>query len=84
MTQQDKEQLEIEINHIFESGANEIRIFEMVTNFIDSRNRVNKNIVSLDVNGGCQHAWHYSHTENVNSIYKCCKCGTLTKNLFKN
>lgn len=37
MTQQDKEQLKLEIGHIFESGANEIRIFGMVVNFIDSR-----------------------------------------------
>lgn len=37
MTQQDKEQLKLEIDHIFESGANEIRIFRMVVNFIDSR-----------------------------------------------
>ena len=37
MTQQDKEQLKIEIDHIFESGANEIRILEMVKSFINSR-----------------------------------------------
>lgn len=49
MTQQDKEQLKLEIDHIFESGANEIRIFEMVVNFIDSRNGVNKNFVLADV-----------------------------------
>ena len=49
MTQQDKEQLKLEIEHIFESGANEIRIFEMVVNFIDSRNVVNKNFVLADV-----------------------------------
>jgi len=48
MTQQDKEQLKLEIDHIFESGANEIRIFEMVVNFIDSRNGVNKNFVLAD------------------------------------
>lgn len=48
MTQQDKEQLKLEIDHIFESGANEIRIFEMVVNFIDSRNGVNKNFVLSD------------------------------------
>jgi hypothetical protein len=42
MTQQDKEQLKLEIDHIFESGANEIRIFEMVVNFIESRNGINK------------------------------------------
>ena len=49
MTQQDKEQLKLEIDHIFESGANKIRIFEMVVNFIDSRNGVNKNFVLADV-----------------------------------
>ena len=37
MTEQDKEQLNIEISHIFESGANHLRIFEMVENFIDKR-----------------------------------------------
>jgi len=49
MTQQDKEQLKLEIDHIFESGANELRIFEMVINFIDGRNGVNKNFVLSDV-----------------------------------
>lgn len=49
MTQQDKDQLKLEIDHIFESGANEIRISEMVVNFIDSRNGVNKNFVLVDV-----------------------------------
>jgi hypothetical protein len=49
MTQQDKEQLKLEIDHIFESGANELRIYEMVVNFIDSRNGVNKNFVLADV-----------------------------------
>ena len=49
MTQQDKEQLKLEIDHIFESGANEIRIFEMVVNFIDSRNGVNKNNESPNI-----------------------------------
>ena len=48
MTQQDKEQLKLEIDHIFKSGANEIRIFEMVVNFIDSRNGVNNNFVLAD------------------------------------
>jgi hypothetical protein len=51
MTQQDKEQLKLEIDHIFESGANELRIYEMVVNFIDSRNGVNKNFVLADVRG---------------------------------
>jgi hypothetical protein len=49
MTQQDKEQLKLEIDHIFESGANELRIYEMVINFINSRNAVNKNFVLADV-----------------------------------
>lgn len=38
----EKEQLKMEIQHIFDSGANEIRIFEMVKSFIESRNGVNK------------------------------------------
>ena len=37
MNKEDKEQLNIEISHIFESGANHLRIFEMVENFIDKR-----------------------------------------------
>ena len=37
MTQQNKDQLKLEIDHIFESGANEIRIFNMVVDFIDKR-----------------------------------------------
>lgn len=37
MREQDEEQLQIEINHIFESGANEIRVFEMVKKFIEMR-----------------------------------------------
>jgi len=41
MNQKDKEQLELEINHIFESGANEIRIFNMVVDFIE-KNYVEK------------------------------------------
>lgn len=37
MTKQDKEQLWIEIEHIFDSGANEIRVFNMVEAFIEKR-----------------------------------------------
>ena len=33
----EKEQLKVEIQHIFDSGANERRIFEMVKSFIESR-----------------------------------------------
>lgn len=46
-----EEQLKLEIAHIFDSGVNELRIFEMVKNFIDSRNGVNKNFVLADVIG---------------------------------
>lgn len=42
MNQVEAEQLRMEIEHIFESGANEIRIFEMVKSFIESRKQVNK------------------------------------------
>jgi len=37
----EKEQLRMEIKHIFDSGANEIRIFEMVKSFIESRGVAN-------------------------------------------
>lgn len=36
------EQLRVEIAHIFESGANEIRIFKMVKRFIERRQQVNE------------------------------------------
>jgi len=38
MNEVEQEQLKMEIAHIFESGANEIRIFEMVKSFIKNRN----------------------------------------------
>lgn len=41
MLEKEQQELKNEIQHIFDSGANEIRIFEMVKMFIDSRNVVN-------------------------------------------
>lgn len=38
MTKEQEQQLKSEIQHIFDSGANEIRIFEMVKLFIDQLN----------------------------------------------
>lgn len=37
MTEQDEKQLWIEIKHIFDSGANELRVFNMVKDFIEKR-----------------------------------------------
>lgn len=42
MTQNELDELKIEIKHIFESGANEIRIFEMVKSFTERQSQVNK------------------------------------------
>lgn len=42
MNKNDENQLKIEIAHIFESGANEIRIFNMIENFINKRNQQNQ------------------------------------------
>ena len=39
MTTQDEQDLKNEIQRIFDSGANEIRIFEMVKTFIGKRQR---------------------------------------------
>ena len=47
LTTKDTKELKLEIDHIFESGANEIRIFQMVKNFIDSRNAVNNMKITL-------------------------------------
>ena len=38
VTIEEENQLKMEIEHIFESGANEKRVFEMVKNFINRRN----------------------------------------------
>lgn len=40
MSDIEREELKAEIQHIFDSGANEIRIFEMVKAFIENRNGV--------------------------------------------
>lgn len=37
MTERDKEELILEIGHIFDSGANHQRVYEMVEMFIDKR-----------------------------------------------
>lgn len=37
ITEQDEKQLWMEIKHIFESGANEVRVFNMVKSFIEKR-----------------------------------------------
>jgi len=58
MNEIEKEQLRIEIQHIFDSGANEIRIFEMVKSFIESRNGVNK-LPIHDVIGSVSSNIHY-------------------------
>jgi hypothetical protein len=42
INQVEAEQLRMEIAHIFESGANEIRIFEMVKSFTERQSQVNK------------------------------------------
>jgi hypothetical protein len=39
MTEQDKKQLWMEIEHIFDSGANEMRVFNMVKDFIEKRHQ---------------------------------------------
>lgn len=37
MTEQDEKQLLLEIEHIFDSGANELRVFNMVKAFVEKR-----------------------------------------------
>ena len=49
MGDKDKKQLEFEIRHIFESGENELRIYDMVVNFIEKRyeNPLDKSIEQI-------------------------------------
>ena len=49
MTEQDKKQLDLEVDHIFDSGASPTRISEMVERFIDSRNLIKNHGVIGDV-----------------------------------
>ena len=44
-----EEQLKLEIAHIFDSGANEMRVLEMVKNYIHTINQVDKNEFISDV-----------------------------------
>ena len=50
MNQVEEEQLKMEIAHIFESGANEIRILEMVKSF-NNRPKQENNLLIPDVSG---------------------------------
>lgn len=77
MTQQDKEQLKLEIDYIFESGANEIRFFEMVVNFIDSRNGVNKNFVLADVSGLACKCGNRIFTHRHSNWIECTACNKI-------
>ena len=67
MTKENKEQLNAEITHIFDSGANHLRIFEMVENFIDkqyepinSRNLKHTDIITF-------HQWKKSIVKHENN-----------------
>ena len=61
MNEIEEEQLKVEIKHIFDSGANEIRILEMIKSFLNSRpkpNTLNKwNLTSDGVFPEC-HSQH--------------------------
>lgn len=57
MTEQDEKQLKLSIDHIFESGANEIRVFEMVKNFINS----NRDIYKSEFASEIQQAYNKEH-----------------------
>ena len=65
-----EEQLKLEIAHIFDSGANELRVFEMVKNFIDNRNLV-------DVSGECLHPYNSVRTYEITELNRCSICGKV-------
>lgn len=47
MNYKDEQQLKLEIAHIFESGANELRVLEMIKTFIDRR-YPSKEVLTID------------------------------------
>ena len=54
MTEQESKDLKMEIQHIFDSGANEMRIFNMIEMFLDRRDKaINYTRCSSDVVCGC-------------------------------
>ncbi len=53
MEEEYQKQLIIEINHIFESGANELRVFNMVKAFIEKRYTPKENTAAFLCNGNC-------------------------------
>jgi hypothetical protein len=69
MNKQDQEQLKKEISHIFESDANEIRIFEMVNNFIDKRYVKNHVIDYFKCN-----CTTFREVNKINDKFICCTC----------
>ena len=73
MNEIEKEQLRIEIQHIFDSGANEIRIFEMVKSFIESRNGINKLNIPAVSHHLCPNGL-IGRVENTDNGNQCSKC----------
>ena len=69
----EEEQLKMEIAHIFESGANEIRIFEMVKSFIDSREAASNTEIIGDVVESCE-GCNIQHIDNHSDRMICVKC----------
>ena len=63
MTQKDEWTLKREIDYIFDSYPNKIRMFEMVKNFIDKR------YVAIDVVRSCE--TFYCHDNKFGKMYKC-------------
>ena len=66
------EQLEKEIQHIFDSGANEIRVYEMVQTFIERRGQT----LFIPIVVECKHDFepYYNWCSEL-AGYRCEKCG---------
>ena len=64
------EQLELEIQHIFDSGANEVRVYEMIQTFIERRGKA---LFIPDVVEQSEQLCDGLHSTDFNG--KCFKCG---------
>jgi hypothetical protein len=76
MIEQDEKQLWMEIEHIFDSGANELRVFNMVKSFIEKRYQaLHIAPVSGLLCGTC------TDFKIVGKMFVCKKCGKEQKSI---
>ena len=72
-----------QISHIFESGANHLRIFEMVENFIDKRYKAINYTHCCESDSELLAEHKCKFYVNADWSYLRCDCGKRIKKVFK-